>query len=82
MDKRFHLETIAITAGRPTPIADGPVNPPISLNSTLHAGGPIGYGRYGNETWTALEDAMSDIANEANSQTSNSELEESSASGD
>ena len=61
MDKRFHLETIAITAGRPTPIADGPVNPPISLNSTLHAGGPIGYGRYGNETWTALEDAIGSL---------------------
>ena len=57
-DETYHLETLAITAGRPTPSPDGPINPPISLNATLHAGGPIGYGRYGNETWEALEKAI------------------------
>ena len=51
-------ETIAITAGRPALAADSALNPPISLNSTFTAGGPIGYGRYGNETWTALESAI------------------------
>lgn len=54
----LHPETIAITAGRPPIGPDAPLNPPISLNSTFHAGGPIGYGRYGNETWTALESAI------------------------
>jgi len=51
-------ETIAITAGRPTVSADSALNQPISLNSTFVAGGAIGYGRYGNETWTALEVAI------------------------
>ena len=59
--KQPHLrpETIAITAGRPEVGADSALNPPISLNSTYVAGGPVGYGRYGNETWTALEVAIS-----------------------
>ena len=52
------LETIAITAGRPAVTPDSALNPPISLNSTFTSGGPIGYGRYGNETWTALEAAI------------------------
>lgn len=52
------LETIAITAGRPTLGPDSALNPPISLNSTFTSGGPIGYGRYGNESWTALEVAI------------------------
>ena len=54
----LHPETLAITAGRPGKEIDGPINTPISLNSTLHAGGPIGYGRYGNEVWTSLEEAI------------------------
>jgi cystathionine gamma-synthase len=58
-DKKLKIETLAISAGRPAPQPDGALNAPIALNSTFHAGGPIGYGRYGNETWTALEDAIS-----------------------
>lgn len=52
-------ETLAITVGRPEVGADSALNTPISLNSTFAAGGPIGYGRYGNETWLALEEAIS-----------------------
>jgi cystathionine gamma-synthase len=51
-------ETIAITAGRPEVGPDSLLNQPISLNSTFVAGGAIGYGRYGNETWMALEVAI------------------------
>lgn len=51
-------ETIAITAGRPALGPDSALNPPISLNSTFTSGGPIGYGRYGNESWSALEAAI------------------------
>ncbi len=58
-DKKLKPETLAISAGRPARQPDGELNPPIALNSTFHAGGPIGYGRYGNETWTAFEDAVS-----------------------
>lgn len=51
-------ETLAISVGRPSRGPDAPLNPPIALNSTLHAGGSVGYGRYGNETWSALESAI------------------------
>jgi cystathionine gamma-synthase len=57
--KKLSLETTVVAAGRPTKESDGALNPPIALNSTFHAGGPIGYGRYGNETWSALEEAIS-----------------------
>ena len=53
------LSTRAITAGRPQRAGDSPLNAPISLNSTFTAGGSIGYGRYGNETWSATESAIS-----------------------
>jgi len=51
--------TRAVTAGRPPRAGDSALNTPISLNSTFTAGGPIGYGRYGNETWSATESAIS-----------------------
>ena len=54
-------ETKVVAAGRPDKKPDGPLNPPISLNSTFHEGGPIGYGRYGNESWSALEEAISSL---------------------
>jgi cystathionine gamma-synthase len=59
MNKR--PETSAITAGRPPVEPDAALNPSVVLTSTFHAGGPIGYGRYGNQTWTALEDAISEL---------------------
>ena len=57
----LHTETKVVAAGRPAKKPDGPLNPPISLNSTFHEGGPIGYGRYGNESWSALEEAISSL---------------------
>ena len=54
-------ETKVVAAGRPAKKPDGPLNPPISLNSTFHEGGAIGYGRYGNESWSALEEAISSL---------------------
>ncbi len=50
--------TIAVTAGRPDRTPDAPLNPPITMASTYVAGGDLEYGRYGNPTWTALEDAL------------------------
>ena len=52
------IETAAITAGRPAKVGGAPLNASISLNSTYTAGGDIGYGRFGNESWQALEDAI------------------------
>ena len=59
MNKR--PETSAIIAGRPPVEPDAALNPSVVLTSTFHAGGAIGYGRYGNQTWTALEDAISEL---------------------
>ncbi len=50
--------TIAVTAGRPEPVPDAPLNAPITMASTYVAGGSLEYGRYGNPTWTAFEDAL------------------------
>jgi cystathionine gamma-synthase len=57
--EKLAIETKVVAAGRPTKQPDGALNPPIALNSTFHEGGPVGYGRYGNETWSALEEAIS-----------------------
>ena len=56
---KLATESKVVAAGRPAKQPDGALNPPIALNSTFHEGGPVGYGRYGNETWTALEEAIS-----------------------
>jgi cystathionine gamma-synthase len=57
----LHPETSAITAGRPDAAPDASLNPPLIFSSTYHAGGPVGYGRYGNESWSALETAISQL---------------------
>ena len=57
----IHPETSAITAGRPEVAPDSSLNPPLIFSSTYHAGGPVGYGRYGNESWSALETAISEL---------------------
>lgn len=57
----LHPETSAITAGRPEAAPDASLNPPLIFSSTYHAGGPVGYGRYGNESWSALETAISHL---------------------
>ena len=56
---KLATESKVVAAGRPVKQPDGALNPPIALNSTFHEGGPVGYGRYGNETWSALEEAIS-----------------------
>jgi cystathionine gamma-synthase len=50
--------TIAVTAGRPPHVADQPLNTPITMTSTYVAGGELEYGRYGNPTWSAFEEAL------------------------
>ena len=50
--------TVAVSAGRPPRTPDGPLNPPLVMASTYHAGGDVGYGRYGNPTWEMLESAV------------------------
>ena len=50
--------TVAVTAGRPPHETDQPLNEPITMASTYVAGGDLEYGRYGNPTWTAFEEAL------------------------
>ncbi|MCU1438739.1 MAG: cystathionine gamma-synthase [Naasia sp.] len=54
----LHPNTVAVTAGRPAAGPDQPLNPPLVLASTFGGGGDVEYGRYGNPTWTAFEDAL------------------------
>ena len=59
----MHLETLAVTAGRPERVVDAPLNPPVVFASTYvgthdASAASIGYGRYGNPTWQALEQAI------------------------
>ncbi|WP_394550699.1 trans-sulfuration enzyme family protein [Agromyces sp. MMS24-JH15] len=51
-------ETVAVTVGRPPHVPDQPLNVPVHLASTYVAGGDLEYGRYGNPSWTAFEDAL------------------------
>ena len=57
----YQPSTLAVSAGRPLPAPDGPVNPPIVASTTYHAGGPYGYGREWNETTTYLEDLVGQL---------------------
>jgi cystathionine gamma-synthase len=50
--------TVAVHTGRPSHQPDQPLNPPITMASTYVAGGELEYGRYGNPTWSAFEDAL------------------------
>ena len=51
-------ETRLVTAGRPRPTPGSGLNPPLELSSTFRADGDVSYGRAGNRTWTALEEAI------------------------
>ncbi len=50
--------TLAVTAGRPVHEPDQPLNTPLTMASTYVAGGDLEYGRYGNPTWAAFEEAL------------------------
>ncbi len=57
-DRTWSPATTAVTAGRPEHIPDAPLNPPITMASTYVATGDLEYGRYGNPTWAAFEEAL------------------------
>ena len=57
-DDTWSPATIAVTAGRPPHGPDQPLNTPITMASTYGATGDLEYGRYGNPTWTAFEEAL------------------------
>ncbi len=57
-DPSLKPATLAVTAGRPPHEPDQPLNVPLTMASTYVAGGDLEYGRYGNPTWSAFEDAL------------------------
>ena len=57
-DQPLQPATLAVTAGRPSHESDEPLNHPITMASTYVAGGTLEYGRYGNRTWLAFEEAL------------------------
>ena len=62
----LHPATIAVHAGRPPAVVDAPLNPPVVFASTYVGADPagqgeVGYGRYGNPTWSALEHAVGEL---------------------
>src|SRR5688500_17580698 len=58
LDPAWRPSTVAVAAGRPEHRPDAPLNVPIVMASTYVAGGDLEYGRYGNPTWEAFEDAL------------------------
>jgi len=57
----FRPATVAVTSGRPPHAPDQPLNTPITMASTYVGGGELEYGRYGNPTWSAFEQALGDL---------------------
>ena len=57
---KWHPETIAIVAGRDKS-PGAPINVPPTFASTYRDGGELGYGRWGNPTWTAFETALGEL---------------------
>lgn len=60
-DKKLRPDSLVITTGRPDPVPGASVNAPVSFTSTYVAPTGFGYGRSGNDTWTALEDAIGSL---------------------
>jgi cystathionine gamma-synthase len=52
------VQTLAVVAGRPQPVPDAALNHPVTFAATYRAGGEVEYGRYGNPTWSAFEEAI------------------------
>ncbi len=61
--EKVRPETLTVTSGRPEKVVDAPLNQAPVFASTYVGtpyvgGGEMGYGRYGNPTWLALEAAI------------------------
>ncbi|HET6987748.1 MAG TPA: PLP-dependent transferase, partial [Kribbella sp.] len=50
--------TIVVHAGRPERVPNAPVGDSPVFSSTYVAGGDRGYGRFGNDSWSALEETL------------------------
>lgn len=61
MPEPLRPATRAVHSGRPPHEADQPLSTPITMASTFVAGGDREYGRTGNPTWQAFEEALGDL---------------------
>jgi cystathionine gamma-synthase len=59
--KALRPATTVVASGRPARVPDNPLNEPVTMASTYVAGGDVEYGRYGNPTWSAFEEALGDL---------------------
>ena len=58
IEPNWNPNTITVQAGRPARVAGAPMNTPITLSSTYVHTTDLGYGRDGNQSWGALEEAL------------------------
>jgi cystathionine gamma-synthase len=56
--RQLSPDTVTVKVGRPAHEPDAPLNPPVVLALTYVAGGDLEYGRSGNPTWAAFEEAL------------------------
>jgi len=61
MSNDLSPRTVVVHAGRPAREPDAPFSVPPVLASTYVAGGPVGYGRYGNPAWDAFEEVLGEL---------------------
>lgn len=61
MAEPFRPATRVVHRGRPPHDPDQPLSTPITMASTYVAGGDREYGRTGNPTWQAFEEALGDL---------------------
>ncbi|HSE08971.1 MAG TPA: PLP-dependent aspartate aminotransferase family protein [Nocardioidaceae bacterium] len=59
--KTLRPATAVVASGRPAREPDNPLNEPVTMASTYVAGGEVEYGRYGNPTWSAFEEALGEL---------------------
>jgi len=53
--------TVVVHAGRPERVPNAPLGESPVFSSTYVAGGDRGYGRFGNDAWTALEETLGQL---------------------
>src|SRR5690606_20678556 len=54
-------DTVTVIAGRPAHEPGAPLNAPITLASSFHAGGAFEYGRHGNPAYESFEDVVGEL---------------------
>jgi len=59
--KDWDPSTVAVQAGRPSRTSGAPMNTPVTFSSTYVHTSDLGYGRDGNQSWSALEETLGEL---------------------